>query len=45
MPRILTLLRSKDGGGTEAYAEAQGETALSAIGTDGQAYRFIYKLK
>jgi hypothetical protein len=32
-------------GGTGAYAEAEGEMALSAIGTDGKAYRFIYKLK
>ena len=32
-------------GGTGEYAEAEGEMALSAIGTDGKAYRFIYKLK
>jgi allene oxide cyclase len=32
-------------GGTGAYAGAQGEMALSAIGTDGQAYRFVYKVK
>jgi hypothetical protein len=32
-------------GGTGAYAEAEGEMALSAVGTDGKAYRFIYKLK
>jgi Allene oxide cyclase len=32
-------------GGTGAYAGAQGEMALSAIGTDGKAYTFIYKLK
>jgi allene oxide cyclase len=32
-------------GGTGAYAGAQGEMALSAIGTDGQAYRFVYKIK
>ncbi len=32
-------------GGTGEYAEAEGEMALSAIGTDGKAYRFIYKLE
>ena len=32
-------------GGTGEYADAEGEMALSAIGTDGKAYRFIYKLK
>ncbi len=32
-------------GGTGSYAGAQGEMALSAIGTDGKAYTFIYKLK
>lgn len=32
-------------GGTGAYAGAQGEMALSAIGTDGKAYTFVYKLK
>jgi hypothetical protein len=32
-------------GGTGAYAEAEGEMALSPIGTDGKAFRFIYKLK
>lgn len=32
-------------GGTGEYAEAEGEMALSAIGTEGKAYRFIYKLK
>jgi Allene oxide cyclase len=32
-------------GGTGDYAGAQGEMALSAIGTDGKAYSFIYKLK
>ena len=43
MPRMLTY--QKDGGGRRAYADADGEMALSAIGTDGKAYRFIYKLK
>lgn len=32
-------------GGTGDYAGAQGEMALSAIGTDGKAYSFIYRLK
>jgi len=32
-------------GGTGDYAGAQGEMALSAIGTDGKAYGFIYRLK
>jgi allene oxide cyclase len=32
-------------GGTGSYAGAQGEMALSPIGTDGKAYTFIYKLK
>ena len=32
-------------GGTGEYADANGEMALSAIGTDGKAYRFVYKLK
>jgi hypothetical protein len=32
-------------GGTGEYAEAEGEMALSAIGTDGKAYSFIYRLK
>jgi len=32
-------------GGTGTYAGAQGEMALSPIGTDGKAYTFIYKLK
>ena len=32
-------------GGTGDYAGAQGEMALAAIGTDGKAYSFIYKLK
>jgi allene oxide cyclase len=32
-------------GGTGAYGGAQGEMALAAIGTDGKAYRFTYKLK
>lgn len=31
-------------GGTGEYAEAEGEMALSPIGTDGKAYRFVYKL-
>ena len=32
-------------GGTGEYAKAEGEMALSAIGTDGKAYNFIYRLK
>jgi allene oxide cyclase len=32
-------------GGTGEYADAEGEMALSAIGTDGKAYTFVYKLK
>jgi allene oxide cyclase len=32
-------------GGTGEYADAEGEMALSAIGTDGKAYNFVYKLK
>jgi len=32
-------------GGTGEYADAEGEMALSPIGTDGKAFRFIYKLK
>jgi len=32
-------------GGTGNYAGAQGEMALSAIGTDGKAYSFVYRLK
>jgi len=32
-------------GGTGEYAEAEGEMALSAVGTDGKAYTFIYRLK
>jgi hypothetical protein len=32
-------------GGTGDYADAEGEMALSAIGTEGKAYRFTYKLK
>ena len=32
-------------GGTGAYAVAEGEMALSPVGTDGKAFRFIYKLK
>jgi hypothetical protein len=32
-------------GGTGKYAAAQGEMALSPIGTDGKAYTFIYRLK
>lgn len=31
-------------GGTGDYAAAQGEMALSPIGTDGNAYSFIYRL-
>lgn len=32
-------------GGTGEYAGALGEMALSAVGTDGKAFRFIYKIK
>lgn len=32
-------------GGIGEYADAEGEMALSAIGTDGKAYTFVYKLK
>lgn len=32
-------------GGTGDYAGAQGDMALSAIGTDGKAYNFTYRLK
>ena len=32
-------------GGTGDYSGAQGEMALAAIGTDGKAYSFVYKLK
>jgi allene oxide cyclase len=32
-------------GGTGEYAEALGEMALSARGTDGKAYNFVYKIK
>jgi hypothetical protein len=32
-------------GGTGEYAGAQGEMALSAIGTEGKAYNFTYKIK
>jgi hypothetical protein len=32
-------------GGTGDFAGAQGEMALAAIGTDGKAYSFVYKLK
>jgi hypothetical protein len=32
-------------GGTGDYAGAQGEMALSAIGTEGKAYSFIYRIK
>lgn len=32
-------------GGTGGYTGAQGEMALSPIGTDGKAYTFIYRLK
>jgi hypothetical protein len=32
-------------GGTGEYADAEGEMALSAIGTEGKAYNFVYKLK
>lgn len=31
-------------GGTGAFANAQGDMLLSAIGTDGTAYRFTYRL-
>jgi len=32
-------------GGTGAYAGAQGEMSLSAIGPEGKAYSFTYRLK
>jgi allene oxide cyclase len=32
-------------GGTGDYAGAQGDMALSAIGTEGKAYTFTYRLK
>ena len=32
-------------GGTGEYAGALGEMALSPVGTDGKAFRFIYKIK
>ena len=32
-------------GGTGEYTGAQGEMALSPIGTDGKAYNFVYRLK
>jgi allene oxide cyclase len=32
-------------GGTGEYADAEGEMALSAIGTDGKAYNFVYKIQ
>jgi allene oxide cyclase len=32
-------------GGTGDYAGAQGEMALSAIGTEGKAYNFTYRIK
>jgi allene oxide cyclase len=32
-------------GGTGEYAGALGEMALSARGTDGKAYNFVYKIK
>jgi len=32
-------------GGTGDYAGARGEMALGAIGTDGKAYSFTYRLK
>ena len=32
-------------GGTGEYAGAQGEMALSAIGTEGKAYNFTYRIK
>ena len=32
-------------GGTGDYAGALGEMALSAIGTDGKAYNFTYRIK
>jgi Allene oxide cyclase len=31
-------------GGTGAYANAQGDMLLSAVGTDGSQYRFTYRL-
>ncbi|RDH78285.1 Allene oxide cyclase [Mycolicibacterium moriokaense] len=31
-------------GGTGAYANAQGDMLLSAVGTDGSKYRFTYRL-
>ena len=32
-------------GGTGEFAGATGEMALSAIGTDGKAYNFTYRIK
>ena len=32
-------------GGTGEFAGAQGDMALSAIGTEGKAYNFTYKIK
>ena len=32
-------------GGTGEFAGAQGEMALSPIGTEGKAYNFIYRIK
>jgi hypothetical protein len=32
-------------GGTGEFAGAMGEMAISAIGTDGKAYNFTYKIK
>jgi hypothetical protein len=32
-------------GGTGDFVEAEGEMALSAIGTDGKAYNFVYRLR
>lgn len=32
-------------GGTGDYAGAQGDMVLSAYGTKGDAYTFIYRLK
>ena len=32
-------------GGTGEFAGATGDMALSAIGTDGKAYNFIYRIK
>ena len=32
-------------GGTGEYSDASGEMALSAIGTDGKAYNFVYRIE